>query len=193
MHRFLIPLVAVFAAAPAAAQQTQAFHSEAAYTVQLPASWRRMPDEEVEVLRQVGAQAGMPFTLEAGYRVTNSPTGWPFIAMAWMDLGQTVTPEEFGAGVTGAAAQATMQEGADQVAEGSRVGAPTWDAENRIVWTRSKMPASAQAVSPISWTAATLHPNGSTMILFAYYAAPGEDEARIRAELLRIIRSLRAD
>lgn len=193
MRRLLVPLIALFAAAPAAAQQMQAFVSDVGYTVQLPGGWRRMPDTELDALRQVGAAAGMPFTVEAGYRITDSPTGFPFVAMAWMDLGQQITPEEFGAGVTNAAAHAVMQEGADRMAEGSRVGAPTWDAKNRTVWTRSQMPSEGRAVTPFSWTAATLHPNGSTMIVFAYYAAPGEDDGRVRAALLQVVRSLRVD
>lgn len=193
MRRILIPLVALFAAAPLAAQQTQAFESEAGYTVQLPAGWRQMPDAEVEVMRQAGAQAGQPFTLEAGYRLTDSPTGFPFMVMAWMDLGQTITPEAFGQAITSAQAQATMQEGADAMGTGARVDAPTWDAENRTVWARSQMPAEGQTATPFSWTATTLHPDGSTMIVFAYYAAPREQDARIRADLLAIIRSLQAD
>jgi hypothetical protein len=194
MRRMLIALIALLAAAPVAAQQTQAFHSEAAeYTVQLPAGWRQMPDAEVEVIREAGARAGQPFTVEAGYRVTDSPTGFPFMVLAWTDAGQTLTPEQFAEALTGKQAQELMQEGADAARPGSRVDAPTWDAENRTVWSRSQMPSGQGAATPFSWTAAMLHPNGSTVIALAYYAAPGEDEGRIRADMLAIVRSLRGD
>ncbi|HEX5870000.1 MAG TPA: hypothetical protein VFY65_06285 [Longimicrobium sp.] len=186
MRRFLIALM-LFAAAPVAAQQTQAFHStDAGYTVQLPAGWRQMPPTEVEQMRQAGAAAGMPFTLETGYRVTDSSTGWPFVAVAWMDLGQTFTPEQFREAVAGA------HEHAHQEADGVQIDAPTWDAENRTIWSRTVMPSDGPQ-APFTVTASTLHPDGGRMVVFAYYGTPGEDEARVRADLLQIVRSLRAD
>lgn len=191
MRRMLIALIALLAAAPVSAQQTQAFHSDAGYAVQLPAGWRQMTDAEVEVMRQTGGRAAQPFTIEAGYRVTDSP--FPYIVLAWADAGQTITPEQFAEALTGRQAQELMQEGADAARPGSRVDVPTWDAENRTIWSRSQLTSGQASATAFSWTAATLHPNGSTVVALAYYAAPGEDERRIRADMLAIIRSLRAD
>lgn len=193
MRPFLLALAVLFAVAPAAAQQTQAFHSmDAGYTVQLPAAWRRIPEADVEVKRQAGAAGGMPFTLETGYRVTDSPDGWPFIVMAWMDLEGEFTPEEFGTMVTDAHAEAQQAGGAPAPGQG-RIDALTWDAENRTVWARTEVPGSGPGEGRFTWTALTLHPDGTRTIVLVYYAARGEDEARIRAELLRIVHSLRAD
>jgi hypothetical protein len=192
MRRVLIVLAALFAALPATAQDTQAFHSTgAAYTVQVPAAWRPIPDADVEVMRQAGAAAGMPFTLEAGYRVTDSPSGWPFIVMAWVDLGEEITAEEFGTMVTDAHAEAQQAGGAPAQGEG-RIDALTWDAENRTVWARTAI-LGRGGEEPFTWSTSTLHPDGTRAVVLAYYATPGEDEARIRADLLRIVRSLRAD
>jgi hypothetical protein len=193
MRPILIALAAaLFAALPAAAQDTQPFHSTGAgYTVQLPAAWRRMPDAEIDPLRRT---PGMPFTIEAGYRVTDSPTGLPLIALAWMDLGVTITREQFAEELTGADAQADMQVGADNVSPDvrSRVDAPVWDAQNGILWSRIQIESSPQA-TPFTWIASMLHPGGRIMLVFSYYGAPGEDEARVRADLLAIVRSLRVD
>jgi hypothetical protein len=191
MRRFLIPIIAAcLAAAPAAAQQTQAFHSPAAdFTVQLPAAWRPLPDAVIAALQQSSARAGEGLNVEAGYRVT----GTSFLVISWVDMGQEVTPEQFAQETTGASAQAGMQEGAGLVREGARVGAPVWDAENRTVWTRSEVPPSGQAAGQVSVSALTLHPNGRTVVTFALSAAQGQDEARMRAHLLQVVRSLRAD
>ncbi|HEU4880820.1 MAG TPA: hypothetical protein VFT45_01205 [Longimicrobium sp.] len=185
MRRFLIPLIALFAAAPAAAQQTQAFHSaDAGYTAQLPAGWRQMPESEIQPMQQAGAAAGQPFTLEAGYRVTDSPTGWPFVTLSRLSLGRTFTPEQFGTAVMGAATRAQSQPGVD----GVHADAPEWDEENRTVWSRT-----AADDGRFTLTASTLHPGGEAMVVLAYYGVPGEDEARVRADLLQIVRSLTAD
>jgi hypothetical protein len=186
LRRFLIALIALFTAVPAAAQQTQAFHSgDAGYTVQLPAGWRQMPDAEIVPMRDAGAAAGQPFTLEAGYRVTDSPTGWPFVTLSSLDLGQTFTTEQFGAAVMGAHTRGQSQPGVD----GVRVDAPTWDAENRTVWSRTRMASDGR----FTLTASTLHPDGGAMVVLVYYGAPGEDEVRVRADLLHIVRSLTAE
>jgi hypothetical protein len=193
MRRFLLALAVLFAALPAAAQDTQAFHStDAAYTVQVPAAWRRMPEADVETMRQAGAAMGMPFTLEAGYRLTDSPNGWPFIVMAWMDLEGEFTPEEFGTMITDAHAEAQQAGGAPAPGHG-RIDALTWHAENRTVWARTELPGGARDEGPFTWTALTLHPDGTRTVVLVYYATEGEDDARIRADLLRIVRSLRAD
>ncbi|HEU0300780.1 MAG TPA: hypothetical protein VFR37_15065, partial [Longimicrobium sp.] len=177
--RSLAVLVALATAVPLAAQETQGFHSRAAYSVQLPAGWQAMPDEEVDALRRAGAAAGMPFTIEAAYRVTDAPTGLPFVAIAWMDLGQAITAEQFGQAVMASHAQAQMQAELAPPAggQGGGIGDPIWDAENRTVWQRSVPPSGGQPAPPFAWTASTLHPAGRTMLVFAYYGAPGEDEA----------------
>jgi hypothetical protein len=189
MRRSLIPLIALFAAAPVAAQQTQAFHSEAGYTVQLPAAWQPLPDAVIEALQQASERAGEGVTVEAGYRITDVS----FLVISWLDVGQTITPEEFAEEVTGATAQAQMQEGAELLRQGMSVGAPIWDAENRTVWARSQVPASGQTAAQFSWGASTLHPDGRTVVVFAISAVSGADEARVRADLLQIVRSLRVD
>jgi|GEM_PF-5028866 len=193
MRRFLIATFALFAALPAAAQDTQAFHGQAGYTVQLPAAWERMPAATVQALQQAGERAGSPYTMEAAFRATTGAAAFPYVAMAWLDLGQTLTPEQLAQAVTSAHGQAAMQQGADAMGAGARVDAPVWDAENRTVWVKSIMPPDGQAVTPWSLTASTLLPGGRKLVVFAYYAAPGEDDARARAALLAIVRSLRAD
>jgi hypothetical protein len=189
MRRFLIPLIALFAAAPVAAQQTQAFRSEAGYTVQLPAAWRPLPDAVVEALQQAGAHAGEEVTLEAGFRIADAS----FLLISWFDVGQTITLEQFAEEMTGATAQAQMQEGLELMRQGARVGAPIWDAENRTLWARSQAPSTGQTAARFIWSASMLHPHGRTVVVFAVSALTGADEARIRADLLQIVRSLRVD
>lgn len=192
MRRLLTVLIALLAAAPALAQRTQPFESDAGYTVRLPGGWERMPDQEVQALREQGAAAGMPFTLEAGYYVADSRSGLPFVLLAWMDVGHVMTPEQFGQGVI-AAARAQVQAGAEGApAPGVRIEAPLWDAENRTVWALTTMPSDGES-HPFTWTATTLLSNGSTVVVFAWYGAPGEDEARVRTDLLQVVRSLRVD
>ncbi|HYR07518.1 MAG TPA: hypothetical protein VEQ60_07110 [Longimicrobium sp.] len=189
MRRFLIPLIALFAAAPVAAQQTQAFRSEAGYTVQLPAAWRPLPDAVVEALQQAGAQTGEGVTLEAGFRITDAS----FLLISGFDVGQTITLEQFVEEVTVATAQAQMQEGVELMRKDARVDAPIWDAENRILWARTQAPSTGQRAARFSWSASMLHPDGRTVVVFAVSAVTGADEARIRADLLQIFRSLRVD
>jgi hypothetical protein len=189
MRRFLIPLIAVFAALPVAAQQTQAFHSEAGYTVQLPAAWQPLPGAVIEALREESERLGEGGAVEAGFRRTDASV----LVISWVDVGQKITLEEFAEQVTGASGQAQMQEGVELIRQDARVGVPIWDAENRTVWARSQVPATAQGAAQFSWSASMLHPNGRMMVVFALSARPGEDEDRIRADLLHIIRSLRVD
>ena len=190
MRRLLIPLIALFAAAPAAAQQTQAFRSEAGYTVQLPAAWRPLPDAVVEALQQAGAQAGDEgVALEAGFRIADAS----FLLISWFDVGQTITLEQFAEEVTVATAQAQMQAGVELMRQDARVDAPIWDAENRTLWARTQAPSTGQRAARFSWSASMLHPNGRAVVVFVVSAVTGADEARIRADLLQIIRSLRVD
>jgi hypothetical protein len=188
-------LAAILAAAPAAAQQTQAYHSEAGYTVQLPAAWRRMPAAELREVRRAASQSGAPLTIEAAYRAGEPGAAMPYTAIARVDLGETITREQFGAFFANSQAQAAMQEAVDQTPaakHGGRVGAPRWDEENGIVWSRVGMQSNGSTPA-YSWSAGTLHPSGRVMVIFVYYGAPDDDEARARAALLAIVRSLRPD
>jgi hypothetical protein len=187
MRGLLIPLLALFAAAPVAAQQTQAFHSEAGYTVQIPAEWWRMPDSALREARQGARVAGDGFAIEAAYRVTRGST----FAMAWFDAGETMTRDAFVEEMTDAAGHARLQEGADLAGAGARMTAPIWDAENELSWTRAQKPPTAQGVTRISWSVFALHPNGRIVLLFSYTSTLGADEARMRSDLLRVVRSLR--
>jgi hypothetical protein len=196
MHlRPLAVLIAVLAAAPAAAaQQTQPYRSDAGYTVQLPASWRRMPEAELREVRRAAAASGMPLTIEAAYRIKRG-ADLPFAAIARMDLGETVTREDFGAAVAGASSQAAMQEAVDQTPAarlGGRMDVPVWDEENGIIWARMGMRSDGRSPS-FSWSTATLHADGRTMIAFVYYGDPATSEAQARADLLAMMRSIRAD
>lgn len=196
MRRFPIVPGALFAAPPSAAQDTEAFHStDAGYTVQLPTGWRPMGHADMEMMRQASAAVGVPFTIEAGYRVTNSPTGWPFIMVGWMDLGEEVTPERLGTEMTAMHEREQSRQRAESApAPGEvRPDALAWDAENRILWSRATIPASTRGEGAFTSTASTLHPAGTRAIVLVYYAVPGEDEDRIRADLLQIVRFLRAD
>ncbi|HEX2078846.1 MAG TPA: hypothetical protein VHG08_14080 [Longimicrobium sp.] len=186
---------ALLAATPAAAQPTQAFHSDAGYTVQLPAAWRRMPEAELREVRRAATRSGVPLTIEAAYRAGEPGEVLPYAALATLDLGETITPEQFGAFFASPRAQAAMQEAADQTPaaqHGGRIGLPTWDAENGIVWSRMGMQSDGRSPA-YSWSAATLHPDGRTMVMFIYYGAPDDDETIARDHLLAIARSLHAD
>lgn len=117
--------------------------------------------------------------------MTDSPTGWPFATLSWLDLGRTFTPEQFGTAVMGAATRAQSQPGP----AGVHVDAPEWDEESHTVWSRTTMTSDGR----FTLTASTLHPGGGSMVVFTYYGAPGEDQARVRGDLLQIVRSLRVD
>jgi hypothetical protein len=189
MRHLLIPLLTLFAAAPVAAQQTQAFHSEAGYTVQIPAEWRRMPDAALREARHDAQAAGDGFALEAAYRVSDVDV----FLMAWFDAGETMTRDAFAEEMTDAAAHSQLQEGADLDGKGVRMNTPIWDAENWVSWTRAQRPATASGVTQISWSVFALHPNGRRVLLFVYNSRLGADEARMRADVLQVVRSLRAD
>jgi hypothetical protein len=189
--RSLLPLIALLAAAPAAAQSTQAYESDAGFVVELPAAWQRMAESDLVAVRRSVGRFGTALTIEAGYRVAAS--GVPFAVVGRMDLDDPITLEEFGAAFLAAGAQEHMQDAIDQTPAaqaGGRIAAPIWDASNGVVWTRVSLETSAPA---FSWSAATLHPGGRAMIVCTYYGSKGEDEARVRADLLAIIRSLRTD
>jgi hypothetical protein len=187
----LLPLAALLAAAPAAAQPTQTYESDAGYVMEVPAAWQRMPESDLAGVRREVGRFGMALTIEAGYRVGAS--GVPFTAVGRMDLDDPITLEEFGAAFLAAGAQEAMQDALDQTPAaqaGGRVAAPVWDAPNGVVWTRVALETHAPA---FSWSVATLHPDGRAMIICIYYGSKGEDELRVRNDLLAIIRSLRTD
>jgi len=196
MRRFLLAAIVLFTAAPVTAQSTQEFRSTAAgYRLQLPAQWRRLPDEQANVVRRAAAQLGMTDPIEAVYRVTESPTLLPMVTVATLDLGERMSRQRFREEMTGADARAGMQSGADIAAtaeRSGRMGVPMWDEENGAVWTRGEMQSGGRS-SAFAWTVAMLHPGGRKAITLTYTGVPGEDEARIRADLLAIVRSLRVD
>lgn len=189
MRSILLTSMALLLAAPMAAQQTQEFHSEAGFTVQIPAEWRRMPDADLRVARQGARLSGDGFALEAGYRVTDVSA----FVMAWIDAGDTMTWDEFAEMMTGATGQAQMQEGTELAGQDARLDAPAWDAENHVVWTRAQKPPSPQGLTPVSWSVFTLHPDRRMVLLFVYTSVLGEDEASMRATVLRVVRTIRAD
>lgn len=190
--RHLVLFVALFAASPLPAQATQEFRSTAAgFVVQVPAQWRRLTATEMRPIQQSMAQQAAGVSVEAVYRPTDSPAGLPYVVMTTIDVGEPITREDLRL-MTGAQGQAMLQKGADDVAVGAaRMGVPLWDEESGTVWTRAVIDASRQS-APFMWTVYALHPGGRTVVVFAYYAAPGEDEARIRADLRAILQSLRA-
>lgn len=186
--RRLVPLIALFAAAPAAAQQTQGFRSDAGYSLELPAHWVRVPDEALE-----GPQATLDDGVyEAGYRA--GPRAWPvppIFGIARIDVPEVMSREDFVEAFAGAQARADMQAGLNETtsAEG-RLNAPRWDAENEIVWVRLALESTGSG-PPFAWMAIKRVLGGRAVIMLMYYGAQGEDEARVRADLLGIARSLR--
>lgn len=192
--RHLVLPFALFAAAPVTAQSTQEFHSAAGYTLQIPAGWRRLPESEVNLLRQSSAQA-VARAFEAAYKVTHSRARIPFMAVATIDLGRQLTVAQFREQTTGPRVQAQMQAASDAVIEPgrtARTGVPTWDEENGAAWTRVAHRSDGRS-PPFTWSVGMLHPNRHTVIMLIYTGGPGEDEARVRADLLAIVRSLRVD
>lgn len=190
--RHLVLLLALFAASPLAAQSTQEFRSATAgFTVQVPVQWRRLTATEMRPIQQSMAQQGAGASVEAVYRLTDSPAGLPYVVMTTIDVGEQITREDLRA-MTGAQGQAMLQKGADDIAAGAaRMGVPLWDEESGTVWTRAVIDVGGQT-APFMWTVYALHPGGRTVVVFAYYAAPGDDEARVRADLRAIVGSLRA-
>lgn len=188
--RRLFPLLAILAAAPAAAQQTQGFRSDAGYSLELPAQWARVPDEAL-----AGPQATLDVGMyEVGYRA--GPRAWPappIFGIARIDVPEGISQEDFVAAFAGARAKADMQAGVNDTpaagAEG-RVDAPRWDAENGIVWVRLDLESDGYTPA-FAWTAIKRLSSGRAVVMLLYYGAQGEDEARVRADLLGIARSLR--
>lgn len=194
MHlRPLAVLIAVLAAAPAAAQQTQTFHSDAGYAVDLPASWRRLSEGEMDAARQAGAGFG-DGTLEAAFAVGNVP--WPTpptFGIARLDLPEEMTLEEFAAEFNAPDAREQVQAGlndtpADDVR--AEVNVPRWDAASRSAWMRITLKSDGTSPS-FALSAFTLAPSGRAMIIFAYFGAPHSSQERAQAALEAVVRSLR--
>lgn len=194
MHlRPLFAFLAILAAVPAAAQQTQTYQSDAGYSVDLPAGWERMPDEALDPARQSGVDFG-DGTYEVVFKVGNAP--WPappMFGIARLDLPQEMTLEEFAAEFTAPEAREQAQAGLDNGPAGqarARVNVPRWDAASRSAWIRVSL--KSDGVSPaFGLSAFTLAPDGRAMIIFAYFGAPHSDEERAQAELEAVVRSVR--
>ncbi len=106
--RYIVALAAaLLAAAPAAAQQTQEFHSTAGFTVELPAHWELMP---CEAMAEAMASDAAGYDLEAVFKVGNAP--WlapPMFGIAWVELPEKMTVKEFGEEFTVPDAQEYLQ------------------------------------------------------------------------------------
>jgi hypothetical protein len=194
--RSLLAVLVLFAAAPAAAQQTRTFHSGTGLSLELPAQWTRVADEALEGVRREAARAGSPVTYEAGFSVSDAPfPAPPIVAVAWAPLPRKMTPREFGADFAADDAREEAQASVDETPAArlnTRVSSTSWDAENGIAWMRASMQSDGRTPA-FSLMASTLHPSGDRMFALVYYGARGEDEARVRADLTAALRSLRAD
>jgi hypothetical protein len=204
MRRSLIALIALFAAAPAAAQPTQAaaaqdggtYRSSAGFILDLPAGWVRAPESAVEEVSRASGTLPPGLTYEAVFQTDRAR--WPappFAAIARGAAPDWLTPEEFRRRGTAGRAQALLQSRANRTDTlstgrvGMRLGIPWWDETNRAAWMRAEI----EATGGFSWTVTMLHPSGGWMILIQYYAAAGADEEQVLAQLDGVIRSLRVD
>jgi hypothetical protein len=193
--RSLLALAVVFAAAPAAAQDTQTYRSEAGFSVELPAHWTRMPDSALDVPRRSNAGSARPIMYEAAYRAGDAASPEPpVVFLAWGQMRRKVTAEEFGAEFATQAAREEREAPAGD-APSTRARRPvetSWDAEDGIAWVRTALRPEGRAPAVI-WLATTLHPAGDRMIALTHFGGEGEDEDRIRADLRGILLSLRVD
>jgi hypothetical protein len=196
MRRFLILATALFAALPAAAQDTQTYRSaEGGFTLDLPAAWVRAPASALEEMSSASAGSGL--TYEAAFDAAGGP--WAKVqfsaAIARRAVPRRLTLEEFRRRSTGADAQARMQAVApgEETRGGIRmrlqVGVPWWDEANRASWMR----ADVGAAGDFAWTVMMLHPSGRSVIMLQYYAEAGADEEQVLAQLDEVVRSLRVD
>jgi hypothetical protein len=200
MRRLLIATLAVFAAAPIAAQQTQpaatTYRSPAGFVLDLPGEWVRAPASAVEEVSRAAGTPPQGLTYEAVFQTGRGR--WPappFAAIARGDAPDWLTPAEFRRRWTANQAQARIQENAVRadtmrgVRVGMRVGVPWWDEANRAAWIR----AGVETTGGFTWTVLMLHPRGGAMIILTYYSAPGADEEQVLAQLDGVVRSLRVD
>jgi hypothetical protein len=191
--RSLIALSILFAAAPAAAQDTRTYRSEAGFSVEVAAHWTRLPDSALAAPRRSNAGSARPILYEAAYQAGDAPSPEPpVVFLAWGQMRRKVTVEEFGAEFAGQAAREETQAAAgDTLSTRARRPVETsWDAEDRIAWVRTALRPEGRAPAVI-WLATTLHPAGDRMIALTHFGAEGQDEDRIRADLRAILRSLR--
>lgn len=190
--RSLLPLLVLFAAAPAAAQQTQTFRSTSGVSLELPARWTRASEEAMEALRRRFPDNGTSITYEAGYRAGSAPfPAPPMVVIGWAPLPRRTTLEAFGRDFQSPEARDEAQATADERMAGVDVAPMRWDAENGIGWVRAAFPEGQPMA--FSLMASTLHPSGDRMFAVVYYGARGEDEALVRADLAAALRSLRED
>jgi hypothetical protein len=180
-------------AAPAAAQETQTFRSEFGYSLDLPANWTRVSDRALDVVRQSGATAARGGVYEAGYQVADAP--WPappMVTLASQQLPRKVTLEEFAAEFSPEARQEAQKALDDMTDVDVSVGVPRWDARNQIGWVRMET-GSNRGAPTVVLAVTMLHPARDRVIILVYYGVQREDEARVRAQVLAIARSLRVD
>lgn len=201
MRRFLIALAVLFAAVPAAAQQTQpataqsagTYRSPSGFVVDLPAGWVRAPASAVEEVSRASGTLPPGLTYEAVFQAGDAR--WPaapFAAIARGVAPSWLTPAEFRRRGTAGDAQARLQGNADRVGAGRlgmRVGVPWWDEDNDATWMRVEI----EATGGFAWTVMMLHPAGGVIIMLQYYAEAGADEEQVLAQLDEVIRSLRVD
>ncbi|HEX2078847.1 MAG TPA: hypothetical protein VHG08_14085 [Longimicrobium sp.] len=195
MHiRLLAVLVAVLASMPAAAQPAQTYRSDAGYTLQLPEDWRRLTEDELSAVQRNGSGMGAGMTFEAAFDLSNAPfPAPPLVAVARMELGREVTPEEFEAEFTRPDIQEEVQAGmnsAGAVRHRARANVPEWDDASGAAWVHIAL--KSDGASP-EWALAgfTLAPSGRAMVAVMYFGAPHSDPARARAALEAVVRSMR--
>ena len=196
MRRFLILATALFAALPAAAQDTQTYRSaEGGFVLDLPAAWVRAPASAVEEASRASVMRSL--TYEAVFEAASArPASAMFVAViARRVVPRGLTLEEFRRRATAGDHQAKPQglaTAADTV-RGIRVGrqgdVPWWDEANRASWVR----IDDEEIGGFAWTVVMLHPSGGSVIMLQYYAAAGADEEQVLAQLDEVVRSLRVD
>lgn len=183
----LLPLILLFAA-PAAAQQGASYVSEAGgFRVELPAGWSQVSEAALAAVRRGGHAEAGGLAYEAGFQAGSAR--WPappMAVIARLPLEDELSLEDFSAQFTPEEAQAQLQ-GSQAEAAGIRADVPHWDAENAIGWVRMRPGSGPDFI----WQGMKLHPDGRSVIMLVYYAAPNQDEAAIRAQMLAVLQSLR--
>jgi hypothetical protein len=189
----LIPILTLLlaAAAPAAAQETQALRSDAGFTLELPAAWRRMDDAELEAVRGAMTRSGRPITYDAAFDLTRPRSPRAMVVVGRVPVGQRITLRDFAAAFQQGQAEERRQAAAAGRAP-DPANATSWDEENGIGWVRSALPA-GNGPPAFSLSAGTLTPSGDTMITLVFFGPESADESRVRAELLAALRTMRAN
>lgn len=194
--RFILPLAALLAAVPAAAQPAHTFRSDwHRFTLQVPEAWRQMPDTALLGYEQDAlVRTGMSVDYEAGFRIGEGG-GWrtpPISLLQVVPNGHRMTPEDFQAEFTSGQAYQAML-GAVRAAElaGARLEPPLWDDENGLAWFRSFFGTTSDPL--YGFTVVALNGAGTATVWLNYYTKSADDVAAVRAELLGIMKSLRFD